>query len=320
MYDKIIIVTRKTRLQELIERFNTREQAKFYIEHMGLDFADYDAEHATYMTAVGRLRHELDGLAKLQQIDRGFLPNFIFTGQDLIVTVGQDGLVVNTAKYLHGQPIVAVNPDPRRYDGILLPFRPDQARAGVLSVLEEKAGYHHITMADVRLNDGQNLLAFNDFLVGQKTHVSARYSLRWHGQTEEQSSSGVLVSTGAGSTGWLSSMQNMARSVSTLLNPAANAAGSPRRIRQPSESAPLRLTWDDPRLVFVVREPFRTRITGINLTAGFLSPGQELQIESHMPEGGVIFSDGIENDCLAFNSGSVAVIRAAKQQTRLVAA
>src|SRR5213080_727697 len=102
MYDKIVIVTLKTRLEELVERFNTREQAKFYIEHMGLSFADYDQEHATYVAAVGRLRRDLDGLAKLQLIDRGFLPNFLFTPQDLVVTVGQDGLVVNAAKYLHG--------------------------------------------------------------------------------------------------------------------------------------------------------------------------------------------------------------------------
>src|SRR5215472_7421301 len=120
MYEKIVVITRKTRLEELVERFNTREQAKFYIEHMGLNFADYDGEHATYGAAVGRLRRELDGLAKLQVIERGFLPNFIFTPQDLVVTIGQDGLVVNAAKYLHGQPVVAVNPDPARYDGILL--------------------------------------------------------------------------------------------------------------------------------------------------------------------------------------------------------
>src|SRR5947208_13205064 len=99
MYEKLVVVTLKTRLEELVERFNTREQAKFYIEHMGLNFADYDQEHATYVAAVGRLRRELDGLAKLQLIDRGFLPNFLFTPQDLVVTIGQDGLVVNAAKY-----------------------------------------------------------------------------------------------------------------------------------------------------------------------------------------------------------------------------
>src|SRR4029077_485164 len=99
MYDKLVIVTLKTRLEELIERFNTREQAKFYIEHMGLNFADYDREHETYTAAVRLLRRQLEGLLpKVQFIERGFLPNFIFTPQDLVVTVGRDGLVVNTAK------------------------------------------------------------------------------------------------------------------------------------------------------------------------------------------------------------------------------
>src|SRR6185436_12707758 len=99
-HDKLILVTRKTRLEELIERFNTREQAKFYIEHMGLDFSDYDREHATYAAGVKQLRHEFEGLAKLQIVERSFLPNFIFSPADLVVTIGQDGLVVNTAKYL----------------------------------------------------------------------------------------------------------------------------------------------------------------------------------------------------------------------------
>jgi hypothetical protein len=303
-------VTRKTRLDELIERFNTREQAKFYIEHMGLDFSTYDQEHAAYAEAVRRLRRELDGLvSRVQFIDRGFVPNFIFTPKDLVVTVGQDGLVVNTAKYLNGQPIVAVNPDPSRYDGILLPFTPVKARAGVVRVLEERASFHEITMAEATLNDGQRMLAVNDFLVGQRTHVSARYSLCWRGQTERQSSSGLLVSTGAGSTGWFSSAQHMAAAVTRLLL-HERAPDLPR----------LRLAWNDPRLAFLVREPFVSRTSSANLTAGLLESGEELQLESYMPEGGVIFSDGMEADAIAFNSGTVATIRAAQQHTRLVAA
>ncbi|HXG10334.1 MAG TPA: hypothetical protein VNK04_11270 [Gemmataceae bacterium] len=310
MYEKIVIVTRKTRLEELVERFNTREQAKFYIEHMGLNFTDYDQEHETYHAAVRRLRRELEGLvSKLQVVERSFLPNFIFTPQDLVVTVGQDGLVVNTAKYLDGQPIVAVNPDPARYDGILLPFLPSQARAGVVRVLEEKAAFHQITMAEASLNDGQRLLAFNDFLIGQRTHISARYRLSWRGQSERQSSSGVLVSTGAGSTGWFSSTQHMAEAVSRLL------------LRDRAPQLPrMRLAWDDPRLVFVVREPFLSKVSGVSLAAGLLEPGEELHLESLMPDGGVIFSDGVEADALAFNSGAVAVIRTARQHARLVAA
>lgn len=307
MFEKIVVVTRKTRLEELIERFNTREQAKFYIEHMGLSFADYDAEHATYVSVVRELRREVSGLTpKLQFIERGFLPNFQFTPHDLVVTVGPDGLVVNTAKYLDGQPIVAVNPDPQRYDGILLPFSPELVRPGVFRVLEQRADFRQITMAEVSLNDGQHLLAFNDFLIGQKTHVSARYSLTWRDRTEKQSSSGVLISTGAGSTGWLSSAQHMAAAVTRLLLQEE----APRL-------PPLRLDWDDPRLAFVVREPFQSRASGVSLAAGLVEPGETLTFESHMPDGGVIFSDGIEADAIAFNAGAVATVRAADRCTRL---
>jgi NAD kinase len=310
MYDKLVIVTLKTRLEELIERFNTREQARFYIEHMGLNFADYDREHETYTTALHRLRRQLDGLLpKVQQIERGFLPNFLFTPQDLIVTIGRDGLVVNTAKYLDGQPIVAVNPDPGRIDGILVPFRVEKVRSAVERILEKKARYHTITMAEVRLNDGQHLLAVNDFYLGQRTHLSSRYSLTWRKRTEEQSSSGVLISTGAGSTGWLSSTQNMAAAVSRLL------------LRDKAPDLPrLRLPWDDPRLAFVVREPFLSKASRVSLTAGLLEAGEELRFESHMPDGGVIFSDGVERDALAFNSGSAATIKAAERKTKLAAA
>jgi NAD kinase len=310
MYEKLVVVTLKTRLEELVERFNTREQARFYIEHMGLDFAEYEREHDTYQAALRLLRGQLDGLlSQTQFIERGFLPTFVFTPEDLVVTLGRDGLVVNTAKYLDGQPIVAVNPDPARIDGILLPFSPPDARGGVERVLERKARLHTITMAEVSLNDGQQLLAFNDFYLGQRTHLSSRYSLTWRRQTEEQSSSGVLVVTGAGSTGWFSSTQNMAAAVASLLL-HERAPELPR----------LRLRWDDPRLAFVVREPFKSRASDVRLGAGLLEPGESLTFESHMPDGGVIFSDGVEADALAFNAGAVATVRAADRKTRLVAA
>ncbi|HEX7197961.1 MAG TPA: hypothetical protein VF213_00700, partial [Dongiaceae bacterium] len=69
----------------------------------------------------------LPGGLKQHVIERVFLPNYVFAASDLVVTVGPDGLVVNTAKYLGTQPILAVNPDPQRVDGILLPFSPDEA-------------------------------------------------------------------------------------------------------------------------------------------------------------------------------------------------
>lgn len=306
--EKIVLVTQKTRLDGLLERFNTREQAKFWIEHMGLDFADYDREHETYRRAVDDVRRMVETLElKVQTVDRSYLPTFLFTPTDLVVAVGRDGLVVNAAKYADGHPIVGVNPDPARWDGVLLPFTPVSARRGVLSVLRETHAVSRVTMAEVTLNDGQRLLAFNDFLVGRKDHVSARYAITWQGTREAQSSSGVLVATGAGSTGWFSSTQNMAESLSRLLLPQAPAL--PR----------LRMSWDDPRLAFVVREPYRSRSSGVAVGAGLLAPGEPLVIESQMPEGGAIFSDGVIEDALAFDAGAVATIATARKQALLVA-
>jgi NAD kinase len=302
--EKIIIVTRRTRLQELVARFNTKAQARFYIEHSGGNFSDYEMEDDEYRRSFDQLSKSLDMGLKLQVIDRDFLPTFMFMTQDIVVTLGQDGLVANAAKYVKGQPIIAVNPSPRIFDGVLLPFLPGGVAAAVNRLVYEKAVIRAVTMAEAKLTDGQSLLAFNDLFIGPKTHVSARYRIVWSGKSEPQSSSGVLVSTGAGSTGWLSSIFNMTRGVAGLAGAAF--------------AVPTHLEWEDLRLVFVVREPFISRHSQAEIVAGMIAPGEELMLESLMPSGGVIFSDGTEADFLKFDSGVTAVIRASEQKAHLV--
>lgn len=304
MYKKLVIVTRKTRLQELVERLNTRSQAKFYIEHAGGDFTDYEREDDAYRWALEVLRRSLDFEMPQQLVDRTLLPTFRFQEEDLVVTLGQDGMVANTAKYVMAQPIVAVNPEPERFDGILLPFLPDQARRAVEKVIDSKAKIREVTLAEITLQDGQRLVAFNDFFIGARSHVSAFYKIRCGEKTEVQSSSGVLVSTGAGSTGWLSSVFNMVSGISLL--------------RGGTEIQPVRMPWEDRRLIYVVREPFVSRHSQANIVIGTLESGQALVLESLMPSAGVIFSDGVEADFLQFNSGATATVRAAEQRARLV--
>jgi NAD(P)-dependent dehydrogenase (short-subunit alcohol dehydrogenase family) len=43
-----------------------------------------------------------------------------------------------------------------------------------------------------------------------------------------------------------------------------------------------------------------------------------LVLHSHTPDGGVIFSDGVEADYLAFNAGAVATIGVAERKAQLV--
>jgi NAD kinase len=303
-FEKIVLVTRKTRLAELVERFNTMAQAKFYIEHAGGDFNEYEFEDEAYRRSIETVRRGIEVGMKVQAIDRSLVPTFTFLPADLIITLGQDGLVANVAKYVGRQPIIAVNPDPERFDGILLPFLPKQITRAVEQVIEGHCRIRAVTLAEARLNDGQRLLAFNDLFLGAQTHVSARYRVRWNKLEEPQSSSGVLVSTGAGSTGWMSSVFNMTSGLAALV-------GSP-------QTKAMRLNWEDRRLLFVVREPFVSRHSQANVVAGIVEPTQTLELESLMPSGGVIFSDGIEADYLQFNSGSIATVKAADEMARLV--
>ena len=125
---KILLVVRKTRLEDLVVRFNTIEQARFYIEHLGADFGDYELEHRTYQQAVRSAEEMLRRFGRVQKLDRSFLPNFLFPPDALVVVLGQDGLVANTLKYLSGQPVIGANPDPARWDGVLLPFKVEDLR------------------------------------------------------------------------------------------------------------------------------------------------------------------------------------------------
>jgi NAD kinase len=312
---KIVLVTRPTRLAELVIRFNTVSQAKFYVEHQGADFSDYLREDETYHRALMDAEEALGQMGRVQIVDRSFLPNFVFAPEDTVVTLGQDGLVANTLKYLDGQPVVGVNPDPERWDGRLLPFRVRDLAKLMPEVVLRKRTTHSVTMAKATLNNGQTLYGVNDLFIGPKTHTSARYFIRYGKAGETHSSSGVIVSTGMGATGWLKSLLTGAGAVAMAVD--HRGKNNPQ---QPDcyDQAVAGFKWESDYLYFTVREPFPTRTTGASLVFGRVTKGTPLILESQMAENGVIFSDGIEKDFLEFNSGTQAVIGIAEKKGVLV--
>jgi NAD kinase len=306
-YESVVIVTRKTELEELVARFNTKAQARFYLEQSGHDFTPIEWAHTKHQRVLAAVRHAVPRRVKSQLIERELVPSFVFGAADLIVTVGQDGLVSNTAKYLHGQPILAVNPDPQRYDGVLLPFTAETLDAQLQATLYGAPHARRVTLAKVALSDGQSLLAFNDFFIGARSHVSARYRIEIDGRSEHQSSSGIIVSTGAGSTGWLQSVYAGAAGIIEALG---------GRVVPPPDGG--RLRWDTDRLVFSVREPFPSIATQTSIVHGLFTNSTPLRVTSEMAANGVIFSDGVESDYLEFNSGSELTVTTAPEQARLI--
>ena len=302
---RIILIYRRTRLQELVARHNTLEQARFVIQQRGGDFSDYQGEDRQQHQVLKQAERVLKGIGRLQALERGFLPNFIFGPNDRVVVIGQDGLVANTLKYLNAHPLLAINPDPKRYEGVLLPFEITELEIVFKESLHDKRPQQQITLAEAQFSDGQRLLAVNDFFIGPARHTTASYTLNFDGSREFQMSSGLIVSTGLGSTGWIRSITD-------------GALGLLGISTSQGETLFKKMEWGADQLMFAVREPYLGIATSIEIFSGTINRQHPLQIESAMAEEGVVFSDGMLDDAISFNAGQIVNIGLAKQQGRLL--
>lgn len=276
------------------------------------EFKEIEREDTGFQSTIAYIQQEVRKQAKPQLLEREYLSSFLFAKDDIIVVVGRDGLLANTAKYAKGLPIIGINPDPDKINGIFLPYHSPQIGAVLQKVLNNNFKSKTVTMAEVEMNDGQRLLAFNDIFVGTSTHRSAHYRITHNQCTEKHSSSGIIISTGAGSTGWLSSIANMTNKISEFC-----LGDKSIKISQ-AQNNPFKIRWNTDYLLFVVREAFASKNSQTTISIGKITHQNSLMIESLMSENGVIFSDGILDDYIRFNSGSIAYIGIAKETANLV--
>jgi NAD kinase len=291
---RVVVVTRPTQYDELLARHATRQQAAFFLDGRGQSLESIDRAHQLWLAAVNAVSQAIPVSWRRTSVSRPDLNRFVFEPSDLIVAVGQDGLVANVAKYLTEQNVVGINPDPVNYDGILVPHAPSAITKLFRAIGQERHEIESRCMVSVSVDDGQRLLALNELFLGHRTHQSARYHIGWEGTEEVQSSSGLIVATGTGATGW-------ARSICI------------QRPEPPPLPGPT-----EPRLAFFARETFPSVGTGTSIQDGVIVENQRLTVVSQMNEGGVIFGDGIEDDRIDFHWGMTAAIEVADLRLHLV--
>jgi NAD kinase len=295
---RVVVVTRQTEYAALLARHGTREQARFFLATRGRTLESLEAIDSDFRKAMVAVSAAIPVEWRRARVDRGDLDRFLFEPEDLVVAVGQDGLVANVAKYLTGQPVIGCNPDPSRNEGALvrhtpaaaarvIPLVPAAAAAGDLPIEER-------TMVRATLDDGVGLLALNEIFAGHQSHQSARYRLSAEDREERQSSSGIVVTTGTGASGW-------GRSISLERH---------SRLVMPRP--------DERALAYFVREAWPSVATGATLTEGRIADGAALAISSEMNDGGVVFGDGIESDRLEFGWGRRLEVRIADERLHLV--
>ena len=304
---RLVLVTRETEYEGLLARHATRGQAAAFMRRRsqgGSQGGSPAGSPAVLLDAMDAQREQLQAMLteiraalprgwRVANVRRAELDRFLFGPEDVVVAVGQDGLVANVAKYLDGQPVIGVNADPARNAGVLVPHTAAEAAALLARAAAGPLPTEGRTMIQAKLDDGQALLALNEVFVGHASHQSARYSIAHRGREESQSSSGLIVASGTGATGWALSI-GRATGVSVDVSPGEAAA------------------------VFMVREPWPSRATGVSLASGRLEAGDTLLIASRMNDGGVVFADGMEHDRLDFAWGRTLQVSVAARQLRFV--
>jgi hypothetical protein len=293
MVDRIVLVTKPTRLDELVQKHLTVDAARFFLNTCGQSIDSYQFEHDRYYRSLSVLRRNLPPEIPLIEVTRENLPNSMFREKDLIIVMGPDGLFVNTSKFIGPQPIITVNPDPQTIAGEHMLFAPNQIGDVIARV---QAGTHKLEalpFVKAVIDNDREVWGINDVFIGRKDQVSARYEIKFGKQEEHHSSSGIIVSTGVGSSGWL-------RSIVEMVEGLTKSGRLHKLITLPSKTSK--------ELVFVVREAFPSPSTDTSLITGRVVPGSPLTVVSQMSEGGYIFSDGVIEKAFEWNAGSTVVV------------
>lgn len=310
---RAVVVHRRTELDELLDRHGTRGQAEFFLRTRGRTMASVQDRHDAQAEALAAVRAAVPGDWRRGDVERGDLHRFGFEPEDVCLVVGQDGLVANLAKYLADQPVIGVDPEPGRNPGVLVRHRARTVARLVRAAGAGDARIDPLAMVTATLDDGTRLDALNEVFVGHVSHQSARYRLvapRVDGATgatgttgasasagteERQSSSGLIVATGTGATGWAASIAR---------DRGAPVTALPRPV--------------DRRLAWFVREAWPSPATGTSLTGGVLAAGQVLTVVVES-DALVVFGDGLEADRLTATWGQAVTVALADRTLRLVA-
>ena len=293
---RAVLVTRPSDYDELLATHATRGQAAFFLSTRAQSIEELEERHAAWQRAMQAAARAIPSDWRTARVLRADLDRFVFEPHDVVVAIGQDGLVANLAKYLDGQPVIGLNPEPARFEGVLVKHAPECAAELLGAAAAGRVELEPRTLVRARLDDGQSLIALNEIFIGHRSHQSARYRLRVAGVEERQSSSGMIVTTGTGATGWARSIHRACKSDVALPHPVEDA------------------------LAFFVREAYPSVGTSTDTVEGRIEAGETLEIISEMNAGGVVFGDGMEGDHMDFPWGCVARIDCARTRLNLVSA
>ncbi len=236
-----------------------------------------DKKTLSHLKTVKEVEKRLAGI-NYSSISIDEMDNTNFGEYGLVISIGGDGTFTRASNLVENQLILGVNSDPDTSEGALTSIDPN-----TLNNLEHILEGNFRTIQRERAEVVKNkelirIYVLNSIFIGAAMQfLAARYKIKLRDREEEQRSSGVIISTGSGSTAWFKS-----------------AGGEP-------------FDYSEKRLKLIVREPyFGKRVFKSTILKGEIGMGERIEFESMRDYGGVIVLDDKVYD---FNKKDQAEIR-----------
>lgn len=215
--------------------------------------------------------------------NRNRLTKNYFKNKDLIIAVGGDGTFLRAAQFIDTQMLFGVNSDVKNKEGFFMKADKRDFEKKLKKIIKSKAKIKKLPRLEAYINNKKiDTFALNEFFIGpSKSYHAVTYVIKVNGKKETQKSSGILITTPAGSYAWAKSCCK--------------------------KTLPLK----SKNYQYVVREPYEGSILkNYKLKYGILQRNQKVNIVSEMLDG-IIIADSVSKE-YSFKNGSKATIKLSK--------
>lgn len=172
------------------------------------------------------------------------------TDIDMVIALGGDGTVLSASHYLIDKPLLAVNTSPGKSEGALTTIPINKLNQKLQEITENNFKTEKLERIEVSINDKPlDILSLNEvFIANEKAYLVSKYKIKFKDIEEQQRSSGLIFSTGTGSTAWFNS-----------------ASGKPF----PANSKFIKT---------ITREPYKGKLGKFSLTEATIHEGEEFHV------------------------------------------
>lgn len=147
----------------------------------------------------------------IEKVWKNILSKEHLKNKDLVISIGGDGTFLSASHYIENTPILGVNSDTNRSEGALTTIDLSQLNDKIKKILNNKIKIKEYTREKIILHQKNKKVetenALNETFFGNiNPHYTTNYEIDYKNKSENQRSSGVVISTGTGSTAWYHSM------------------------------------------------------------------------------------------------------------------